>query len=74
MTIKIKYRTSTFTGSEYEFGFQITNPLTLFEGTIFIRTSSLPPHNSLQELSDNQIAEAIVSEFSKVVTCLAVVD
>ena len=62
MYFNLKSRSKNFTGSEYHFVFEVMNPLTTFAGSVFIRAASMPKHNSLDELTDKQILDAIVKE------------
>lgn len=62
MYFNLKSRSKNFTGSEYHFVFEVMNPLTTFAGSVFIRAANMPPHNSLDELTDKQILDAIAKE------------
>lgn len=62
MYFNLKSRSKNFTGSEYHFVFEVMNPLTTFAGSVFIRAANFPSDVRLDDLTDKQILDAIVTE------------
>jgi hypothetical protein len=67
MNIKVLSREKNFTGSEYKFTFDVTDPLSSFTGSVYIRSVEFEAHKSLNDLGDEEIVEAIISHLERVV-------
>jgi len=67
MNIKVLSRDKNFTGSEYKFTFDVSDPLSTFTGSVYIRSVEFAAHKSLKDLGDEEIVEAIISHLERVV-------
>ncbi len=63
MRVEVLKRDHNFTHTEYSFKFRITDPLTVFEGVVFIRAVEFS--QPLSELSDDTIVEAILHHLGR---------